>query len=816
MTKLFINGVEIKYDDKIALNSAFNETLDTGVVIIPNSKEIAVKRLDSALIVNENTNTRKYFKVGTIVKEFETFEEPFKYKYTIELVSPTIDLQNIVLPNISITQPLEITGVAKRSIYYHLDRLVKVFAPNFTISEELKQATENIECPENQYNRRNLFEVFNDLLISVPAVVTVLENNVISLIRLDVVGNEINHSKIINIVETKRLDEYCSEIEMNAENVVEGNANTITPFAISPRSTEYIMTTDNAQIILDKPIYRIEKVEMYIPNETTTIYYKSDDKPNDYNPFDYESIDLTGVSVDITKHIVEESVYNTKLPNEITYISVLSNGQVDQTLFNYKRSFLSFKQGNNIIENLAYREKGTFGQLDQFSLAIVYAASIIEYATKHVPENHHITGLNAYESVNYITDTRNALFKITYVSQSGLRFRVKKTNADNENYKLLIDNQSNSYVDSQALWNVEKENVKRLGNSELKINMILKSIDEIPSYAAKFGDYVLTNSAVNIYENKVIFEGYFTKDYIRKNLYTGIKSKARWTSIAKGSEALSRQDLIIIDFEFVEKQPEMFDAPTLSYFINNLGVKNNDFKLYVKTKTNDLTSKGSFLLDNSLYAFGNNIIYSFNFKDNFNAGMSVDAIMSAQYGLSQEPYVDQLGEFEKLELTMFTNSQNTNTFSLEKAKDLPKYSDSTNDRNLSRYEFLVKKDNREIYGADIQMRFISNDNIIIYDELIRQFPNTKNKKAEEFLAFAIVSSKLTEKDENIASRTKFTQAITLANHIDEYGISRPFIEGVEKNEIKTWGICTTDYQVLFAVNSNVDKIYFKKGGQRLC
>ena len=63
MNKLFINGVELKYDDKIGLNSAFNETLDTGVVIIPNSKEIAVKRLDSALIVNESTNTRKYFKV---------------------------------------------------------------------------------------------------------------------------------------------------------------------------------------------------------------------------------------------------------------------------------------------------------------------------------------------------------------------------------------------------------------------------------------------------------------------------------------------------------------------------------------------------------------------------------------------------------------------------------------------------------------------------------------------------------------------------------------------------------------------------------
>ena len=74
MNKFFINDVEIKLEDKLALNSAFNETLDTGVIIIPNSEEIAVKRLDSAKITNENDVTIKYFKVGTVVKEFETFE----------------------------------------------------------------------------------------------------------------------------------------------------------------------------------------------------------------------------------------------------------------------------------------------------------------------------------------------------------------------------------------------------------------------------------------------------------------------------------------------------------------------------------------------------------------------------------------------------------------------------------------------------------------------------------------------------------------------------------------------------------------------
>ena len=820
MNKFFINDVEIKIEDKLALNSAFNETLDTGVIIIPNSEEIAVKRLDSAKITNENNVTIKYFKVGTVVKEFETFEEPFRYKYTIELVSPTIDLQSIVLPNISITQPLDITGVAKRSIYYHLQRLVDVFAQEFTISEELKAATENIECPETQYNRKTLFEIFNDLLINVPAVVTVLENNVISLIRLDTVGSEINHKKIVNIIETKRIDEYCSEIEMNAENVVEGQANTFTALAVSPRSEDYIMTTDNAQIILDKPIYRIEKIEMFIPDKSTRIYYI----PEGGTHVDIQQIDISETPIDITKYVVEESVYNTKLPYDSLTFETLVNGQVNPDLYKYKRAFLSYAQGSNVINNLAYMEKGLFGNVYPFSLAIVYAASIIDYALQIIPSGAKLVGIDDVDYsgkdeyiVKYISDPRDVLFNVTYVSQTGLRFRVKKPNTNNTNYKLVIDNQSNSYVDSQALWKVEKENVKRLGNPELKINMIFDSIDEIPSYAATYKNYVLTNSVVNVFANKVIFEGYFTKDYIRKNLYTGIKSKARFTSIAKGSEALSRQDLLILDYELTTEQPEMiFESSVMPYLLKNLGQKNNKLALYLSTISENFYSHGSFLLNNSVYKFGNNMIYSFSFKDNFNAGMQVDSIKSAKYVMAQKPYVNELGEFKTLELTFFENSNTIQETSLNKSNMLPQYTGSIGDRILERYSFLVMKDNREIYGVDIQMRFNTNDQVIIFDEFVNQFPNVNNKTNNGLLAFAILSGTLTEKDKNISGVSKTTKIIDLTTIVDDYGILKPTFAGVESKDIKCWGICNKKYDVLFACNSNAEKVYFKKGGQKLC
>lgn len=800
MIKVLINNQEIIVDDKIALNSAFNETLDTGVIIIPNSSELSIKRLDSAIITNSE-GIRYYFKVGTIVKEYETFEEPYKYKYTIELVSPTIALQMIVLPNISITQPLSTDTIAKRSIYYHIKRLINVFAPQFVISQKLKKLTETIICPENQYNRKTLFEVLNDLLINVPAVVKVLEGNVLTCIELNKKGKEIDHKKIINIVETKKLDEYCSEIEINAENVIDNTGNTTNDMLISPRSQDYIMTTDNAQIILDKPIYKIDKVEVFSSNYPLYVSYRY---PNETQT---HILNLLQKTYDITKYVVEESVYNTKLPYEYA-IRLLGGGKLlTDEITKYKRSYLSYKQGSNIIDNLTYREKSLFGNINQTPIQIAFAAAVIEDAIPLIPEGAILVGVNSETEnvVDYISDPREVQLKITYSSQTSLRFRVSKPNTDNSNYKLLIDNQSNSYVNAQSLWQVESENVKRLGNPELKINMILDSIEELPTVADTFGDYILTNYIANIYANQVVFEGYFTKDFIRKNLYTGLKSKARWTSIAKDSEALSRQDLIIIDYEFVTNNNTPYSNSVLGTMLNYINVG------YPITFEVD-TGYGSLVVDKSVYNIGNNLLFSFNFKDNFNAGMAVDSIQSAKYVMAQVPYVNIRGEFDKLKIKFFRNTGSLYRIPLTYSQKLPETNASVPEA-IEEKEFLVMKDNREIYGADIQLRFNSNNEVIIYDEFINHYVKSENKKV---FYFGFTNRTLTKEDKNIKEYQDGEDGDLDATLIDDEGFSQPTWKNLPKEQIKCWGICNSNYDVLLVCNSNADKIYHKEKGCKLC
>ena len=46
--------------------------------------------------------------------------------------------------------------------------------------------------------------------------------------------------------------------------------------------------------------------------------------------------------------------------------------------------------------------------------------------------------------------------------------------------------------------------------------------------------------------------------------------------------------------------------------------------------------------------------------------------------------------------------------------------------------------------------------------------------------------------------------------IDYEGLSQPTWQNFTKEQIKCWGICNTNYDVLLVCNSNADKIYHKE------
>lgn len=818
MIKVLWNNIELNYDDKIALKSAFNETLDSGVLIIPNTEELSIKRLDEVIIKNDNEEG-KVFLIGTFVKEINCFEKPFLYKYTINLVSPTLYLQSIQLPNITMSQP--ILG-EKRTIYYQIKRLIDTFAPEFTISAALQQATSDTIHPEKQFNRSNLWEVINQLLLPLSCVVTVGANKTLGFIYYGTENNEIDYSKIINIVEYSKADEYCSELEMAAENVIDKNPNTFTAVGITPRSSEYVLTVENSQLILERPIYELEKVEVYTGNsngKSFTVDYAVDDS--------VYSLKRDSRAWDITKFIVEDSVYATKrvFNQGIKIIDgAYDNNFNNEDCLEYKRLFMSYTEGGTTINNLATTEKSFFGTtVNQLPLELAIQYAMCEYVLKTYPGAKLVarsddTGFGEL-------DPRTCLFTVTYVTQSGMRFRVRKNVTEELNERVLVDSQSSSYVDKDSLFASEQEKVNRLGNPELAITMKFDNLSELPNVGSYYRGYVLTDYTALIFQNSIDFEGNFTKDYTRLNLFTGINSKRRWTSIAKGSEALSRQDLVLIDLEITKETTSIQDkSPLLTNIVSNIkSGLDKKIKLLATTtnsaggtETAPATSiNGFFRLTPTISTLGTNCLISFQMKSNYSVGVQVVDSASDKYMCKDVRYVDDKGEFKWIKLYLCIDLDDITSVQVGASQALPCVLAPSNEI-IDAWRILAMKDNREIYGNDIQLRFKSDNDINVYPALLNDsYLNVWGRIATTLRMFGLTDTIIPKHQDNIKLYSSVIHLKTIDDELNTSGeVQKPTIDSI--STWSCWGIVDSKNNILFCVNSNVDKLYFKKGKIKVC
>ena len=247
--------IYVPYLDGVVITKTFNEQLDNGTIIIPNVDELDINQLDFITIISEDKTKRLTRCINTITKEWSSSDNFHKYDYTITFSSLTLLLQDKILPNITITQPLIGT---KYTILDEVKRILDVYLPNHSISNFLKKRIEDVICPEFQWNRKTIYEVLSDMLAVVNVILNVPyfqidENNniilVISCIPLDFEREEIDHNKIVEITEEKPIDEYCTELEMSAEHVIASKTNSMFARNITPRSSDYVLTTENCQLI---------------------------------------------------------------------------------------------------------------------------------------------------------------------------------------------------------------------------------------------------------------------------------------------------------------------------------------------------------------------------------------------------------------------------------------------------------------------------------------------------------------------------------------------------------------------------------------
>ena len=301
-----INGIQYDILQGATFAEEFNETLDSGSIIINNVQKIKdLMPYDDVYIYSftdpeykfkgypfDSDNPRPKFYKHLLVDQFTEEvlrlgdrEEDGRYKYKIELMSETKKLETIQLPNISVTQPIK---GEKRSVYKYAEIFVNLYSPTYkkavykangdnsavvisdewadavryTLAPELKNIFDNVYSPDFVLNTPTLRALLSKLFL-VKDMIPYVQDDVIYAMDISKRGNKFDaNPKYVNIITGSRTsDNHCDNLRRNYTDALSRDR--------SCRSVEYVgfrnsdnalMTIANMRLELGMPIYKINKI----------------------------------------------------------------------------------------------------------------------------------------------------------------------------------------------------------------------------------------------------------------------------------------------------------------------------------------------------------------------------------------------------------------------------------------------------------------------------------------------------------------------------------------------------------------------------
>lgn len=626
-----------KIDEAPVFTECYNETLDSGTVVISNQLEkIDISPYDIVELFYDDNTRWKYMCVDSYTETI-TCVNPKIYKYEISLFSETKQLEGIILPNLKITS---IKGKAARSIWHYIRIYVNEYCPKIRIDNtfqtkfsfgNLQSKFNSIECPEMQWNTPTLREVLNDLMM-VADCIPVIKDSVLGYLDLTKTtdtdwSDDITH--INSISRSKSSEDYISELQVDLKNVTNKTGDTfvtkIEYVTLDIPDNDIVLTTNNMRLETQYPIYDLKSVKVMFPggvrgqSPSTAIFQRG-----------WVSADL--MNINGVNLIYEEKEWITK---NILYNTLYPENLADWP--KYQNSTLYYTRGSNIISN--------FNNTTKFFLftEAFYQKICKIICQQNWPSYDYDHG--DYEGIS--PRYYNLLFKVEYETLQGCLFRASKGDYP-EHERIVIDNQTNSYVDSYAQGFLEYQKANRLGNEQLFINarfdLPLPQNIELIKIADTYEDTVIYQCQYQFYSDHVEVNAYSTKNYILREYFTGVKSKIRSWQIASGNEALTRHDLVkfYCEFSYIDHEElsisDLDDNNVALYFISPLTTYSHDI---LKSSLVRMEADGNRFVPENFYTTdfrpqtsyycldlvsrvtGNSLVFSFGFTDNFWVGQSV-------------------------------------------------------------------------------------------------------------------------------------------------------------------------------------------------
>lgn len=539
-------------------------------------------------------------------------------------------------------------------------------------------------------------------------------------------SNKFNYDSFGNSIDGT---DYCSGIETFAQNLIEDNENDASIIFPSdngwatPRAQNYILTTNNCDVILPQNIYKLQKVVIATDNLTLDHFDAEATKLHTYGT----AKEFLGINeLDITSLIVEQAVFNTL---QIAKNFAPDGWQTqDETCdSNFKDNTFVYNTNSNIIsinpetwKNLivsAIRRAG-FGKSN---------TNYYEYQRKDA------------DNKKANTDPRTFKLRVSYIPlTSDIKIRARKQAKTNEEYIQPI-NQRAEINSASALGKFMYNMAQKMGTEQITLVKFYTKIGDIPPLGCRVkhnGEhYILTANSLEITNSvQVKVTHTLSKNWSNKSQYVSVDRE--YTNHKIPVDILWRsmlwEDYIEITTDGVVENAEAGDL--LMSVIDGSTTKRAIIpRIFMCDKTDDVTITSFFLYraNRESYDWGvtvpctttgtaNSMAFSASMKDNLSAGLRISE-ENSQY-CEEVFYCEENGKLDYARAVLSGGINIT---------DAGAYPQATLTRNTPTDKvfdeiFYISKDPGEALKFTYQCHWISDEaDIVIGSKLAENHPLVK-------------------------------------------------------------------------------------------
>ena len=592
------------------------------------------------------------------------------YKYKIQMFSETKGLEVVQLPNLSITESLNVNK--KISVWEYMKKYVDLyspkykrkkkksdgtysrveweFVPKYKLSPSLKDIFENLYSPDFDLTGANLKDILSRLMI-VKDMIPYVKNGVIYAIDITKRNGEFdNNPEHVNFITGNYTSSnYCDSLRTTYSNAIsDENSARYTEFLGFRNYDNSLMTIENMRLETQFPIYKINKIYMY--------YFKK------YSVYDenlqiVEKDNIFLCKQDITP-LVKLDTERNLLSQDWSEFNSFSGFSSIYDLAKYKMMTVGYNIGSKYISGWGtkyqYPQKKALSVWDiekTYIQNIVNAVDMLnpfgisenkKLLEKYQNQNLKITFTNSiWDDIDATTKmispfTNSSLklksffFEIDYQGfYNGAVVHSKDIGRDD----IVINNNPNSgltLLEKDGLY--QKEQLNRFGNKVVTVRARYDDISQLQPLGSVLNledenDIIIFHREYSIYDKMILATYMGSKDYVLKNYHTSVYAKHRTWSLMNYNEAVTRAENKKM---FLSLSKESLKYEKDKDFLGEINDLSEKCISFLPSQEEDLSTIGVIKYGHNYYAVdlnkfvsGYSLCFNMSMKDNISSGMYI-------------------------------------------------------------------------------------------------------------------------------------------------------------------------------------------------